>query len=80
MLTFISSTKCCLCGGWRRADAEVTEEYLHAGAEGLVVLIDAGPVCGPAAWPGAADADQDGRDDLVTEGKERGDGARGVRG
>ena len=53
------------------------EEGLHADAEGLVVSVDGGPVCGFAAEPGAADTGQDGADDLVAEGEQAGDGAGG---
>jgi hypothetical protein len=56
-LAFLRSTKCCLCGGDRSGgDPEVVEEVLHADAEGLVVAVDGGPVCGFAAAAGAADA------------------------
>jgi len=60
-------------------DAEVGEEGLHADAEGLVVAVDGGPVCGLAAQSGAADTGQDGADDLVAEGEQAGDGAGGLR-
>src|SRR6266567_6040421 len=76
MLAFLRSTKCSLCGGWDcRRDAEVVEEGLHAGAEALVVAVDAGPVRGLASPAGAADPGQDRGDDLVAEGEQGGDGA-----
>ena len=51
------------------------EEVLHADAEGLVVAVDGGPVGGFAAAAGAADAGEDGGDDLVAEGEEGRDSA-----
>lgn len=79
--TGVASTKCCLCGcceGGR--DAEVMEEGMHADAEGLVVAVHASPDGGFAPHAGAADSGEDRADDLVTEGKQRGDGAGGLRG
>jgi hypothetical protein len=51
------------------------EEGLHADAEGFVVAVDAGPVCRFASAAGAADACEDGGDDLVTQREQGGDGA-----
>ena len=51
------------------------EEGLHVDAQGFVVAVDAGPVGGFAAHPGAADAGQDGCDDVVAQCQESGDGA-----
>ena len=50
---------------------------LHIDADSFVVAVDAGPGAGFAAHPWAADAGEDGRDDLVAQGEQRGDGARG---
>jgi hypothetical protein len=43
------------------------EEGLHVDAEGFVVAVDAGPVGGFAAHPGASDADEDGCDDVIAQ-------------
>ncbi len=72
--------KCCLCGRRDGCDAEVVEEGLHADAEGFVVAVHASPDGGFASHAGAADAGQDRADDLVTEGKQAGDGAGSLRG
>jgi hypothetical protein len=56
------------------------EQGLPADAEDLVVAVDGGPGLGFAADAAAADPGQDGRDDMVAEGEQRGDGAGGVRG
>src|SRR6266699_2284837 len=66
------------CEGGR--DAEVVEEGLHTDAEGLVVAVHASPDGGFAPHAGAADSGEDRADDLVAEGKQRGDGAGGLRG
>jgi phage terminase large subunit-like protein len=56
-------------------DAQVVEEGLHADAEGLVVAVDGCAGGGFAAAAGAADAGQDGRDDVIAEGEQAGDSA-----
>jgi tetratricopeptide (TPR) repeat protein len=73
------STKCCLCSGGLRLDADVPEERLHADPEVFVVAVDGGPDLGLAAHAGAADAGHEGRDDVVAEGEQRGDEAGAVR-
>jgi len=51
------------------------EEGLHGDAQGFVVAVDAGPVGGFAAHPGASDAGQDGCDHVVAQGQEGADDA-----
>ena len=51
---------------------------MHIDAESFVVTVDAGPVRGFASHAGAADAGEDRGDDLVAEGEQGGDGARGA--
>jgi hypothetical protein len=59
-------------------DAQVLEERLHADAEIFIVPVDGGPGGGLASLAlGAADAGEDGGDDLVAQGEQGGDGARG---
>ena len=55
------------------------EEGLHVDADLFVVAVDAVPGLGFSTHPWAADAGEDGRDDLVAEGEQGGDGARGQR-
>ena len=65
---------------YRRRDREgqVVEEGLHVDAELFVAGVDAGPGLGfGPMW--AADAGEDGRNDLFAEGEQRSDGARGQR-
>lgn len=52
----------------------MVEEGLHVDAEGFVVAVDAGPVGGFAAHPGASDAGEDGYDDVVAQCQQGGDG------
>jgi len=67
-----------LCRGDSGVDAQVLEERLHADAEIFVVAVDGGPAGGLASSAlGAADAGEDGGDDLVTQGEQGRDGARG---
>ena len=66
------STICCLWGG---VDPEVGEEGAHVGAKDVVVAIDLGS---GVRWPArswAADAGEDGCEDLVAEGGDARDGA-----
>lgn len=51
----------------------------HANAQGLVVAVDGGPVCRFASHARAADAGEDGCDDMVAEGEQRDHGPAGVR-
>lgn len=53
---------------------------MHGDADLFVVLVDGGPVGGLAAEAGAADAGEDGGDDMLAEGEQGGDGAGGVGG
>ena len=55
------------------------EERLHVDADLLVVAVDAGPGDRFAPHPGAADPGEDRPDDLLAEGEQGGDGARGAR-
>ena len=55
------------------------EEGLHVDADLLVVAVDAGPGDGLASHPGAADAGEDGPDDVLAQGQQGGDGARVLR-
>ena len=64
-------------GGCLGRDAEVVEQGLHVAAEGFVVAVDGGPVLGWAALSGCSDPGDEGGDDFVAEGEQRGDGARG---
>jgi hypothetical protein len=75
MLALLRSTICCLCGC---VDAEVVEEGVHADADLFVVAVDGGPGRRLAAEAWAAHAGQDGRDDVVAEGEQGGDGAGGL--
>src|SRR6266571_1880781 len=67
-----------LCRGEGGVDAQVLEERLHADAEIFIVAVDGGPDGGFASSAlGAADAGEDGGDDLITQGEQGSDGARG---
>jgi hypothetical protein len=45
------------------------EEAVHIDADLLVVAVDAGPGGGFASKPGAADAGEDGLDDVFAQGE-----------
>src|SRR4051812_49494967 len=74
------STNRCRCGGCLRRDAEVVEQGLHVEAERFVVAVDGGPVLGWAASSWRSDPGDEGCDDVVAEGEQRGDGPRGTLG
>ena len=46
---------------------------MHGDAEGFVVAVDGGPVGGFAFQSWTADSGEDGADDLLAQGKQRGD-------
>ncbi|KMV15231.1 hypothetical protein ACT16_23020 [Mycobacterium heckeshornense] len=52
---------------------------MHVDADSFVVTVDAGPVRGFASHLGATDPCEDGADDLIAQGEQGGDGARGQR-
>ena len=52
---------------------------MHVDAESFVVTVDAGQVRGFASQAGAAHRGEDRGDDLVAQGEQGGDGARGQR-
>ena len=54
--------------GWKRFDADVLEQGLHADAQGLAVAVDGGPDFGFTAYAGAADSGEDRCDDVVAQG------------
>ncbi len=56
------------------------EEGAHAGAEVLVVAVDAGVGLGRSSGSGSVDAGEDRGDDLVAQGEQRRDGAGGLPG
>jgi hypothetical protein len=60
-------------------EAEIGEQRLHVDADSFVVTVDAGPVRGFAAHGRAAHRREDRGDDLVAQGQQGGDGARGRR-
>ena len=60
---------------WSVSDSDVAAY----DAQGLVVAVDGGPDLGLAAHARAADPGQDGRDNVIAECKQRGDGTGAVR-
>ena len=55
------------------------EERLHVDADLLVVAVNVGPGGRFASPAGAADAGEDRCEDLLAQGQQGGDGARGLR-
>ena len=55
----------------------MVEQGFHVAAEGLVVVVDGGPVRGCAAFSWCSDAGGERRENLVAEDEERGDSSRG---
>jgi hypothetical protein len=75
-LADLRSATNCLCGS---GDPQFGEQGLHVDPEPLVVAIRRGPDGRLPSWAWAANAGQDGHDDLVSQGEQSRDGSGPLR-